>query len=140
MSGDLDKRAQGWLAERGLADTYAPQLAALLREAVEAALAARDRTVARPADVAGAGATDDAESPRAQEALLARTNKILGREPRSYAMLLEHPHKLRAVAVHANVDPRTVRRFIKGDNLRSAVGDAVTRSLKALGFPTGQPS
>jgi hypothetical protein len=42
-------------------------------------------------------------------------------------------HRERAVAVEAAVDPRTVRRFIAGEDVRPMVRERIERALVRLG-------
>lgn len=43
-------------------------------------------------------------------------------------------HQARKVAVAASVDPRTVRRVLRGDPVRSSTGARVRTALARLGF------
>jgi DNA-binding LacI/PurR family transcriptional regulator len=51
-----------------------------------------------------------------------------------------NPHQERQVAVKAGVDPRTVRAYVEGRNVRSTVASRVAEALRELGFAvTPQP-
>lgn len=55
-------------------------------------------------------------------------------------MVLErslNAHEVRQVAVKAEVDPRTVRRYLDGQTLRPMTGARIKRALEGLGFQTG---
>ena len=73
---------------------------------------------------------------RQEDALTAKTLKILGSEPRTHAALRLAPHKLRAVAAHAKVEPKVLREFLSGRQARSPHANAIRRSLRELGYPT----
>ena len=43
-------------------------------------------------------------------------------------------HELRKVAVAAEADPRTVRKFIKGEPVQGLVGERIRRALNEAGW------
>jgi len=53
----------------------------------------------------------------------------------SKAAVVLHPHELRRVAVMAECDPRTVRRFLRGAPIRYMVEQRIRRALAALVQP-----
>ena len=75
-------------------------------------------------------------SDRKEDELLRRTNKILGDGARTLGMLRSTPHKLRAVAAHARVEPKVMKDFLDGRTIRTAVAAMIRRSFRQLGFPT----
>ena len=48
------------------------------------------------------------------------------------------PHEERKVAVHAGVDPRTVRAFLAGRRVRSTVASRISDALAALRLGRGK--
>lgn len=44
------------------------------------------------------------------------------------------PHDVRAIAVHAKVDPRTVRRFLEGWGAKSSLEDRIMLAIIDLGW------
>lgn len=79
---------------------------------------------------------------RREDELLRKTEKILGSEARTHRALMMKPHKLRAVATFARVDPRVFRDFLNGQRTPDRVASMIRRTLRQLGYPTepGAPS
>lgn len=43
-------------------------------------------------------------------------------------------HEIREVAVRAQVDPRTVKKFILGEEIRPMARERITDAMEALGY------
>ena len=138
--------AQAWLKKHP--NPTAEDLAQLLRAQEPAELPAAIAPISvqsapSPAPVE----SDPVPSPapelsrRQEDALTLKTLKIIGKE-RTHTALKAAPHKLRAVAQHARVEPKILRDFLAGRGVRTQLSQAIKRSLRELGYPTepGLPS
>lgn len=72
-------------------------------------------------------------SKKQEEELTRRTIKILGPE-RSLVELKKVPHKRRAVAAHAKVEPEELRDFLEDQPVGVETGRMIRKSLRELGF------
>lgn len=63
---------------------------------------------------------------------MADVNAVAANAPRTPRRL--HAHQLRALAVAADADPRTIVKMLRGHAVRPAVAERILRAAHGLGF------